>query len=327
MGLIKVGVLRGGPSLEHEISLKTGKTVLLNLPETYSGKDIFISKEGDWYLDRRPSDPERVFRSVDIIFNALHGAYGEDGKVQQLLERFGVPYTGSGVVASALGMNKALAKERFKKDGLKTPKGVIVEIGNDSVKEATSIFRLMSPPWVVKPASSGSSVGVSVAKFLPDLMCALDAAFSYGGQVLVEEYIAGREATCGIIDGFRGEEHYSLPAIEIIPPAKFGFFNYDAKYGGETSEICPSNFDASVKKKIENMARKAHNALGCRHYSRSDFILAPPRKRNEPPQIYILEINTLPGLTEESLMPKSLHAVGASYKEFLDHLINLALKK
>lgn len=327
MGLIKVGVLRGGPSLEYEISLKTGKTVLLNLPETYSGKDIFISKEGDWYLDRRPSDPERVFRSVDVIFNALHGQYGEDGKVQQLLEHFGMPYTGSGVVASALGMNKVLAREEFKKTGLKAPRAVVADADDGSLKEAGRIFKTISPPWIVKPISGGSSVGVSVAMSLPDLTDALDAAFDSGQKVLVEEYIIGKEATCGIIDDFREEKYYALPVIEIIPPLKFGFFNYDAKYSGETKEICPAGFSLSVKKGIENMARKAHNALGCRHYSRSDFIIAPPRKRNEPPLVYILEINTLPGLTEESLVPKALHAVGASYGEFLDHLINLALKR
>lgn len=327
MNHIKVGVLRGGPSSEHEISLKTGKSVLLNLPEKYSGSDVFINKEGNWHLNRRPSDPERVFRSVDVIFNALHGQYGEDGKVQRLLERFGMPYTGSGVVASALGMNKVLAREEFKKADLKAPRDIVADADNGSLKEAGRIFKTISPPWIVKPISGGSSVGISVAMSLPDLIRALDAAFGLGQKVLVEEYIMGKEATCGIIDDFREEKYYALPVIEIIPPPKFGFFNYDAKYSGETKEICPAGFSLSVKKEIENMARKAHNALGCRHYSRSDFIIAPPKKINEPPQIYILELNTLPGLTEESLVPKALSAVGASYGEFLDHLIKLALAK
>lgn len=307
--------------MEHEISLKTGKSILSNLPEQYSGKDIFISKEGDWHLDCRPSDPERIFRSVDVIFNALHGSYGEDGKAQQLLEHFGIPYTGSGVVASALGMNKVLAREEFKKAGLKVPKAVIVNIDNGALKAAERVFRTISPPWVVKPVSGGSSVGVSVVKSLPDLISALDAAFDSGQKVFVEEYIAGKEATCGVIDDFRGEKYYALPVIEIVPPPKFGFFNYDAKYCGETKEICPANFDMSLKKEIENMAKKAHSALGCRHYSRTDFIVSPKKG------IYILELNTLPGLTEESLVPKALSAVGASYGEFLDHLIKLALKK
>ena len=321
MSLIKVGVLRGGPSSEHEISLKTGKSVLLNLPEKYSGSDVFINKEGDWHLDRRPSDHERVFRSVDVIFNALHGSYGEDGKVQQTLEHFGMPYTGSGVVASALGMNKILAREEFKKVGLKVPKATSVSADEGSLKEAERVFRTISPPWVVKPISGGSSVGVSVVKSLPALMSALDVAFDSGQKVFVEEYIAGKEATCGVIDDFRGEKYYALPVIEIIPPSRFGFFNYDAKYCGETKEICPANFDMSIKKEIENMAKKAHSALGCRHYSRTDFIVSPRGG------VYILELNTLPGLTEESLVPKALSAVGASYGDFLDHLIKLALTK
>ena len=320
MSFIKVGVLRGGPSLEHEISLKTGKSVLLNLPEKYSGSDVFINKEGDWHFDRRPSDPERVFRSIDVIFNALHGRYGEDGKVQQLLEHFAIPYTGSGVMASALGMNKLLAREEFKKAGLKVPKAVVVNAENGSLKEAERVFKTISPPWVVKPISGGSSVGVFLVKSLPALISALEMAFNSGQEIFVEEYIAGKEATCGVIDNFRGEKHYALPVVEIIPPPGSGFFNYDAKYSGETKEICPANFSLSIKKEIENMARKAHSALGCRHYSRTDFIVSPKG-------VYTLELNTLPGLTEESLVPKALRAVGASYKEFLDHLIKMALKK
>lgn len=320
MGFIKVGVLRGGPSLEHEISLKTGKSVLSNLPEKYSGSDVFISKRGDWHFNRRPSDPEKVFRSVDVIFNALHGEYGEDGKVQRLMDHFNVPYTGSGVMASALGMNKILAREEFKKAGLRVPRAVRVSAADGSLKAAEQVFKVINPPWVIKPISGGSSVGVSIAKSLPELISSLDATFDSGQKVFVEEYIAGKEATCGVIDDFREDKYYALPVVEIIPPAKFGFFSYDAKYSGETKEICPASFSLPIKKEIESMAKKAHNAIGCRHYSRTDFIVS---KKG----IYALEINTLPGLTEESLVPKALGVVGSSYKEFLDHLIRLALKK
>ena len=132
MSSIRVGVLRGGPSLEHEVSLKTGESVLRNLPEKYSAKDIFISKDGEWHLDGRPVHHERIFRHIDVIFNALHGEYGEDGKVQQLLEAFGVPYTGSGVMASALGMNKILARRAFKGAGLKVPSGFEIVLENEN---------------------------------------------------------------------------------------------------------------------------------------------------------------------------------------------------
>ena len=319
MNSIRVGVLRGGPSLEHEVSLKTGETVLRNLPEKYSVKDIFISKEGEWHLDGKPAHHERIFRKIDVIFNALHGEYGEDGKVQQLLEAFGVPYTGSGVMASALGMNKILAKQVFKSAGLKVPSGFEVVLENELTETANKIFRKMPPPWVIKYPSGGSSVGVFIARNFDDLKGALEKVSPFSSKILIEEYIRGREATCGVIDEFRNQKHYALPVVEIIPPAQSGFFSYEAKYGGETRELCPSNFDMSIKRAIEAMAIAAHNAIGGRHYSRSDFIVS---KKG----IYLLEINTLPGLTAESLLPKALNAVGSSHKELLEHLISLALK-
>lgn len=317
MSSIRVGVLRGGPSLEHEVSLKTGESVLRNLPEYYSAKDIFISKEGEWHLDGKPAHQERIFRQVDVIFNALHGEYGEDGKVQQLLEVFGVPYTGSGVLASALGMNKILARQAFKSAGLKVPSGFEIVLENGFAETAKKIFKNMPPPWIIKYPSGGSSVGVSIARSFGDLAGALEKVSSFSSKILVEEYIKGREATCGVIDEFRNQKHYALPVVEIIPPAKNEFFNYDAKYGGETRELCPANFDMATKKEIEKLAMVAHNSIGARHYSRSDFIVS---KKG----IYILEINTLPGLTAESLLPKALSAVGSSHKELLEHLIKLA---
>ena len=318
MNSIRVGVLRGGPSLEHEVSLKTGETVLRNLPK-YSAKDIFISKEGEWHLNGKPAHHDQIFRQIDVIFNALHGEYGEDGKVQRLLETFGVPYTGSGVMASALGMNKIFARQAFKSAGLKIPFGLEIFLEKGLAETAKDIFKKMSPPWVIKYPSGGSSVGISIAHTFDDLAGALEKVSSFSSKILIEEYIKGREATCGVIDEFRKQKHYALPVVEIIPPAKEKFFNYEAKYGGQTRELCPANFDMPTKRTIEEMAVAAHNAIGGRHYSRSDFIVS---KKG----IYILEINTLPGLTAESLLPKALNAVGSSRKEFLEHLITLALK-
>ena len=320
MNSIRVGVLRGGPSLEHEVSLKTGESVLRNLPVKYSAKDIFISKEGEWHLDGKPAHHDQIFRHIDVVFNALHGEYGEDGKVQQLLEAFGIPYTGSGVMASALGMNKILARQTFKNSGLKVPYGFEIILEKGLAETAKDIFKKIPPPWVIKYPSGGSSVGVFIARNFEDLDGALEKVFSFSPKILVEEYIRGREATCGVIDEFRNQKHYALPIVEIIPPAQSDFFSYDAKYGGETRELCPSNFDMPTKRAIEAMAVAAHNAIGGRHYSRSDFIVS----KNG---IYILEINTLPGLTAESLLPKALNAVGSSHKELLEHLITLALRK
>lgn len=320
MSSIRVGVLRGGISSEHEVSLKTGESVLNNMPEKYSVKDIFINKEGDWHLDGKPAYHERIFRHIDVVFNALHGEYGEDGKVQGLFEAYGIPYTGSGVISSSVGMNKILARQAFKKAGLKIPRGIELSSEEGLLNAAEKIFRNIAPPWVIKYPSGGSSVGIFIARAFDDLANALESGFSMGNRILAEEYISGREATCGVIDDFRNEKHYALPVIEIIPPSRSGFFNYDAKYGGETKELCPSNFDLSVKKEIEAMAKLAHISIWARHYSRSDFIVS---KKG----IYLLEINTLPGLTRESLLPKAVNAVGSSYGELLEHLINLALSK
>ena len=271
-------------------------------------------------MDGKLAHHDRIFRQIDVVFNALHGEYGEDGKVQQLLEAFGVPYTGSGAMASALGMNKILARQAFKSAGLKIPFGFDLVLKKELAETAKDIFKKMPPPWVIKYPSGGSSVGVSMARNFDDLEGSLEKVSSFSSKILVEEYIRGREATCGVIDEFRNQKHYALPIVEIIPPAQSDFFSYDAKYGGQTRELCPSNFDMPTKRAIEAMAITAHNSIGGRHYSRSDFIIS---KRG----IYLLEINTLPGLTAESLLQKALNAVGSSHKELLEHLISLALRK
>ena len=338
-----IGVMRGGPSSESPVSLKSGESVSLNLanmPRKYSVRDILIDKKGDWYFDGKPSHPEKVFRSVDVVFNALHGYYGEDGKVQQLLEHFGVPYTGSGAVASALGMNKILSRKAFEKAGLKIPNAVVVRKGELTRDSAIKIFKSIGPSLAVKPAAGGSSLGIKIIHNFNDLMPAVEAAanletgfpsalgnpVSKLGNVIVEEFIKGREATCGIIDNFRNEEYYAFPVVEIIPSENSDFFDYGAKYSGESLEICPANFDIALKRKIEMMAREAHQILGCRHYSRADFIVSP-RSSRRAGQVYILEVNTLPGLTAESLLPKSVEAIGLTYPQFLDHLITLAMEK
>ena len=319
MNKIRVGVLRGGPSSEYEISLKTGGNVLKSLPEKYSPIDIFIDKEGVWHIQGIPHKPHETFKKVDVVFNALHGEYGEDGKVQKILDTFSIPYTGSKTLPSAIGMNKALAKNIFKSYGIKTPYYKVESKSDDVGEIASRLFNTFPMPAVVKPIASGSSVGVSIAYTFQGLQDALSKAFEYSDKALVEEYIKGREATCGVVDKFRGNDFYSLLPIEIIKPEKSDFFDYEAKYCGGSQEICPGNFSQSEKEAIQNLAIKAHKVLGLRHYSRSDFIISPRRG------IYILEVNTLPGLTAESLLPKSLQAVGCSLPDFLDHLITLAL--
>ncbi len=314
----RVGVLRGGLSSEYEVSLKTGGAVLKNLPEHYKGVDILIDKDGVWHANGLPFSPERISSKVDVVFNALHGYYGEDGKVQKILERFDVPYTGAEAMASAIGMNKLFTKEHFQKSGLVMPIHRIVKETDDVERKILSVFRELPQPSVVKPLSGGSSVGVFIAHSFDELLKAVLSALQYDSAVIIEEYIKGREATCGVIDNFRGEEHYALPPVEIVPPSDYTFFDYDAKYRGETREICPSNFSDEEKREIMRASIVAHKAIDARHYSRSDFIVSSRG-------IFILEINTLPGLTEESLFPKACNAVGCSFSDFLDHLLKLAL--
>jgi D-alanine-D-alanine ligase len=181
------------------------------------------------------------------------------------------------------------------------------------------IFTTFVFPAVVKPASSGSSVGVSIVRTHPELFDALLLASEHGDTIVIEEYIPGIEATCGVIEGFRGHDLYVLPPVEIRPHN--GFFDYQAKYEGKSQEIVPATFSESLKKDLEALAQKVHHVLGLRHYSRSDFIIHPRRG------IYVLETNTLPGLTPESLVPKALRAVGSDVHELVDHLIGLALHK
>lgn len=315
-----VAVLRGGIGGEHEVSLNSGATVLRNLSNKNKVIDIFIDRDGTWYVRGVPKSPEQVLASADVVFNALHGHYGEDGTVQRLLERLGVPYTGSSAFSSACAMNKCLTKEMLEKKGMRTPASVTLTVSPDLEEEIVTVFRSFSQPSVVKPASSGSSVGVTLAQGFNEFRDGVKEAFKHSKEVLVEQFIKGREATAGVVDRLRGEECYKLPPVEIVPKADCTFFDYDAKYSGESEERCPGNFSKSETEELQRLARTAHEVLGLRHYSRSDFIVASDG-------IYFLETNTLPGLTEESLLPKSLAAVGIPMTEFLDHVLDLAEQK
>ncbi|HEY4501038.1 MAG TPA: D-alanine--D-alanine ligase [Candidatus Paceibacterota bacterium] len=316
-----VGVLRGGPSREHEVSLRTGAAMLSALPEErYSARDIYIDKNGKWHDRGRPTAPDRVLRQVDVVLIGLHGEYGEDGEVQKLLERFGVPYAGADSYGSYLAMHKIMSKARAKESGLLTPEFHYIEKRENAVEMAKEIIRTFHQPVVVKPVGWGSSVGVSIVGGYVPVLSAVEKLFDDGAAgVIVEEYIRGQEATIGVIEGFRGETLYVLPTLEIIPP-EGDFYSLDAKYSGKTKLVCPGNFSRVIKEELQRIAKVIHRALGLRHYSRSDFIVAPKG-------IYYLETNTLPGLTNESDIPAALKSVGISLREFLSHLVNLALSR
>lgn len=332
-----VGVLMGGPSSEHDISLMTGSNILKTLEASgrWRAAPITITKAGHWFYggDRVWCNPGEVLAKVDMICNALHGFFGEDGKIQQILEHHQIPYTGSGIFSSAAAMNKIVGRKlmltlrspQSESVRIKMPKAIAfrhydAETSFEAL--ADRVFRTFPPPWVVKPAASGSSVGVSIARHFGDLSEALKKAAEEDEQrrILVEEYIKGREFTCGVLEHFCGETYYALPPVEICPPETAEFFNYQVKYDGSTREICPADIHDAMLKKIRATAIAAHTALGCRDYSRVDMILAGT-------DLHVLEVNTLPGLTKESLFPKAAAAVGLSFSDLLDHLLTNALER
>ncbi len=318
-----VGVLRGGPSREHDVSLRSGHTIISNLPDDrYTVRDIYIDKEGVWHERGLPTQPERVLRSIDVaMLGALHGEYGENGDVQRLLERFGTPYTGADAFGTYLAMHKVLTKEKAKEHGVLTPLYRFVEKSEDAERVVHDVIRSFAQPVIVKPNGSGSSVGVSIVGGYQLVLDAVKKLFSEGvPSVLIEERIRGTEATAGVVEGLRGEVLYALPPVEIIPPEYAGFFAAHVKYNGETQEIVPGRFSKQVTDELMQAARTMHEALGQRHYSRSDFIVSPKG-------VYFLETNSAVavGLTNESLMPKSLAAVGVSLPDFFSHVIGLAL--
>lgn len=324
----KILVLRGGPSSEYEVSLKTGRSVIDELSkkeEQYDVQDIVIDKNGDWILDGMIVEPAIICRSFDCVFNAMHGEYGEDGQVQKILEQINVPFTGPRRLGATLSMNKAVSKDIYKQNGIKTPlHKVLTRPESENVEagievQAGLVFRTFPMPVIIKPLGLGSSVGIAIANNYEQLKNEMKKAYVNNQKIMIEEFIQGKEATVGVVEGFRDQEIYPMLPIEIRVPSEYNFFDFDAKYSGKTEEISPGQFSSEESKQMQRIAQLAHEALGLRHYSRSDFIIHPTRG------IYILETNSLPGLTPESLLPKSFEPVGSNYSEFLDHVIALAL--
>lgn len=317
----KVAVLRGGPSSEYEISLKTGKSVIEALKERHRVSDVVIDMHGDWYYNGVLVSPAEVLSKVDVVFNAMHGEYGEDGKVQQILEQIGVPFTGPKTLSAVQSIRKDHARNVFEQLGLKTPLAAIVEKTYDIEPVAYEVFRKMPMPLVLKPLDKGSSLGVSVVKDFRGLVDTLSALFVHTEKVLVEEYIKGKEATVGVIENFRDQELYPLFPTEIVLPEGKEIFDYDTKMDAQTKNICPGCFSKAENEILQRAAISAHRGLGLRHYSRSDFIVHPKRG------VFILETNSLPALGENALICKSLKECGSNYEEFLDHILDLATRR
>lgn len=287
----KIGVLMGGLSDEREISLKTGAAILNTLKE--SGFRAVGIDAG------RDLPAKLVKEKIGIAFLALHGRYGEDGCVQGLLEVMGIPYTGSGVQASSIAMDKLASKKFFKFHGVRTPAFV-----NADDEKAVKKLKM---PVVVKPATQGSAIGVTIVREKAKLNGAIRKARSFGGPVIIEEFIEGRELTVAILN------KKALPIIEIRP--KRAFYDYKAKYTkGVTDFIVPARIPAGIEKKVSKAALAAYFALGCSGGARVDVML-----RNSTP--FVLEVNTIPGMTELSLFPRAAAAVGLDYKKVVKEML------
>jgi len=260
---------------------------------------------------------------VSAIFIALHGAFGEDGRIQGLLDWIGIPYTGSGCFACALAMNKIRAKAVVKSFGVRVAEHIIFTQDNwswDRTDACSSVAKALGFPVVIKPASQGSSVGVTIAKDEKEFLDGIEIAFEWDREVLVEKFIKGKEVTCGIWDCQEGLPPKPLPLTEICPKTS-SFFDYTAKYTpGATDEITPARLDETLTRKVQEMAILAHKAISCEMWSRSDFIV------DDEGPVWI-EINTIPGLTPTSLYPQEAQCAGISYKEMVKAFVEFALRK
>ena len=321
MAQTRVAVLRGGPSEEYEVSMQTGASVLAALDnDEFEPRDVVVTKAGEWLSGGHAWYPERLLPHIDVAFIALHGAFGEDGKIQRILDRYGTRYTGSKAYPSSIAFHKVLTKDVMREHGVRMAPHMIVSDDSRSNLHGVSsaISSMFGPQYVIKPVASGSSIGTVIVENVSMLPQALDLALGVYDQVLVEKRIIGKEATCGVLNRFRTADTYVLPPIEIVPPQGSDFFDTKVKYDGTTKEICPGRFKREEKEEIERVARLAHEVLGLSQYSRSDFIVSDDG-------VYFLEVNNLPGLTGQSLLPKALAAVGSSYDAFVRHLVRDAL--
>jgi D-alanine-D-alanine ligase len=309
MGKLRLALIAGGKSSEREVSLK-------------SGAQVYEALDKNKYDIRRYdplTDLERLVREAPELEAALiimHGRGGEDGTMQGLLDLLGLPYQGSGVLGSAVAMNKELSKALYQMAGLQVPQAVA--FSREEPLSPRDIEARLGLPAVIKPATEGSSIGITLARDLKEMERGLAAAFKLDRRVLVEEFIQGTEVTGAVLGN---AEARALPLVEIIPSDTYAFFDYDAKYQpGASTEICPARISPELTRRAQEYALTAHKALGCRGYSRTDMLV---REGN----LYVLETNTIPGMTATSLFPQAAKAAGLEFPALLDKLIELALEK
>lgn len=355
MAKFKIGLIFGGKSGEHEVSLKSAKVVWDNLDKNkYEVIPIAITKKGKWLIGSKGekymeinlpqaekeggveieqsqslvttkeeqsltnfSEGDAGEQKIDLMFPVGHGTYIEDGKLQGMLEMLGMPYVFSGTLSSALAMNKSKTKLIAKNAGLKVAKEI--RLSKNQKINTEKIIKKLNLPVVVKPSEAGSSVGISICKNREELERAIEKAFVHSPEVMLEQFIKGRELTVAVMEN---KNPKAMPVVEIIPKVS-EFFSYEAKYQqGGSDEICPAEIPDDIRKKVQKYAVKIFKALDCQDLARADFIWSEDDNR-----LYFLEINTIPGMTATSLAPKAAQAAGMSFPQFLDKLIDLAIKR
>jgi D-alanine-D-alanine ligase len=308
-----VAVLKGGRSLERQVSLKSGARVQDAL-ERLGHEVIGIDVGGDLVLRLQRAEPE-------VAFVALHGRGGEDGTVQELLELLGIPHTGSGVSACIRASDKVLAKHAMRDAGISTPE--FYAFSETAFKELGAAAALpaiearLEFPIVVKPASQGSALGIKFARAPGDVPAALIAAFSYDRKVLLERYVSGRELAVSVIDGADGPE--VLPIVEAVPEQE-DFYDFESRYEiGRTRFVCPAEVEPELAERAGHVALAVYRLLGCRGFARVDLMLDPAAG-----ELYVLELNPIPGLTETSLLPQAADAAGIGFDELIERILTAA---
>ena len=299
----KIAVLLGGTSAEREVSLNSG-TAVLNA----------LRKQG---YDAHPIDPKEFpvatlkEQGFDRVFNILHGRGGEDGTMQGLLEQIGIPYTGCGVMTSALTMDKMRTKMLWKAFGLPVAEMEIVTVGNRANLNPESVVKKLGLPLMVKPSLEGSSVGLTKVKAIEELESAVDFALKFDRTVLIEEWLAGDEFTVPVLDG------EVLPSIKIVPEGEF--YDYDAKYiSDNTQYFCPAGLSDAREQELRRLVKQAYDVVGCRGWSRIDVMVDAEGK------FRLVEVNTNPGMTSHSLFPKSAATVGYSFEQLVEKILELS---
>ena len=310
--MLKIAVLYGGVSKEREVSISSSKGIIDALKK--NGHDVVA-------IDFHPERLHEIIElKVDLVFIALHGKFGEDGSVQGLLDMLNIPYVGSGVLASALAMDKYKAKQLFESVNIPTAKGKLYRIMDttDVTEIVEDIVNNFAVPFVIKPNREGSTVGLTIVKKHDEIKEAIERATESDEYILVEQFIKGKELTVPVLG--KMNEETALPIIEIIP--KNELYDYESKYSeGGSEHIIPARISDELTEQIQNYAVRAHQVLGCETYSRADFLLTDEGKP------YILEVNTLPGMTPTSLFPDSAKAVNMSYEEMVEKLVQLTVEQ